>query len=82
MQLPNTDFDVGRPPRWADNAVADRAYVELLEKLGERSFTLMPPELKRALTQFFGQLDAPQLDKKLRKQVPSVRALVVRLNEA
>jgi hypothetical protein len=82
VQLPNTDFDVGRPPRWADNAVADRAYVALLEKLAERSFTLMPSELKRALTQFFGQLDAPQPDKKLRKQVPSVRALVVRLNEA
>jgi hypothetical protein len=81
VKLPNTDFDVGRPPGWADNAVADRAYVELLEKLADRSFTLMPPELKRALTQFFTPLDAPQPDKKLRKKVPSVRTLVAQLNQ-
>ena len=80
VQLPNTDFDVGHAPQWGDNAVADRAYVALLEKLAERSFSSTPPPLKRAITQFFAQMDAKQTDKKLRKKVDSVRALVARLN--
>ena len=80
VPLPNTDFDVGRAPRWGDNPVADRAYVELLEKLAERDFAATPQPLKRAVTQFFSQTDSTQPDKKLRKKVASVRALVTRLN--
>ncbi|HZJ32581.1 MAG TPA: zinc dependent phospholipase C family protein [Vicinamibacterales bacterium] len=80
VQLPNTDFDVGRAPRWGENAVADRAYVELLERLAERNFASTPAPLKRAITQFFAQMDATQPDKKLRKKVASVRTLVTRLN--
>jgi hypothetical protein len=80
VQLPNTDFDVGQPPRWGENAVADRSYVELLEKLGERNFATAPPELKRLLAQFFARLDAPQPDRKLRQKIPTVRALLPRLN--
>ena len=80
VQLPNTDFDVGRAPRWGENAVADRAYVELLEKLAERNFSSTPAPLKRAITQFFAQMDATQADKKLRKKVASVRTLITQLN--
>src|SRR4029077_12402361 len=79
VQLPNTDFDEGRAPHWGDNAVADRAYVKLLQKLAEKHFTPMPAELKRVLTQFFAQVDAPQPDKKLRKEVASIHALVAQL---
>lgn len=82
VQLPNTDFDVGRAPRWGDNAVADRAYVELLEMLAERNFSAAPTELKRTLTQFFAKMDAPQPDKKLRKKAASVRVLLMQLNAA
>jgi hypothetical protein len=80
VQLPNTDFDVGHAPRWGDNAVADGAYVELIEKLAERNFSGTPAPLKRAVAQFFARMDATQPDKKLRKKVASVRALVTRLN--
>jgi hypothetical protein len=80
VQLPNTDFDVGRAPRWGDNVVADRAYVELLKKLAERDFATTSAALKQTLTQFFSRLDAPQKDKKLRKAVPSVRALMARMS--
>jgi hypothetical protein len=80
VQLPNTDFDVGRAPRWGDNAVADRAYVELLTKLAERDFTSAPAALKSTLTQFFSRLDTAQKDKTLRKSVTSVRTLLARLN--
>jgi len=80
VQLPNTDFDVGHAPKWGDNAVADRAYVELLEKLADRNFSGTPPPLKRAINQFFSRIDAQQPDKKLRKKVASTRALVARLN--
>ena len=79
VQLPNTDFDVGQPPRWGENVVADRAYVELLERLGGGNFAAAPPELKRLLAQFFARLEAPQPDKTLRKKVPSIRALIARL---
>ena len=80
VQLPNTDFDVGHAPKWGENAVADRAYAGLLEKLAERNFSTTPLPLKRALAQFFAQMNAKQPDKKLRKKLGSIRALVARLN--
>lgn len=80
VQLPNTDFDVGRTPHWGDNAVADRTYVELLEQLAARNFKDAPAALKRALTQYFARLDATQPDKKLRKKVALVRASLARMN--
>ena len=80
VQLPNTDFDVGRAPRWGDNVVADRAYVELLEMLSERNFTNTPAPLKQTLTQFFSKLNEEQPDKKLRKKTASIRTLIAKLN--
>ncbi len=80
VQLPNTDFDIGQAPRWGENSVADGAYVALLEKLAETDFTSTPEALKRTLTQFFGEIAAPQPDKTLRKKTASIRSLVARLN--
>ena len=80
VQLPNTDFDVGRAPRWGENAVADRAYVELLEMLAERKFAGAPAPLKQAMTQFFSRLDAQQSDKKLRKKVTEIRTQMAQWN--
>ena len=80
VQLPNTDFEIGVAPRWGDNVVADRAYVELLKKLAERDFATTPAALKQTLTQFFSRLNTPQKDKTLRKTVPSVRTLLAKLN--
>jgi hypothetical protein len=77
VQLPNTDFDIGQPPRWGDNPTADRAYVELIEKLAEKDFTATPPELRRAMSQFFVGMDGAHPDKTLRKKVPAVRALAI-----
>ena len=79
VQLPNTDFDIGRAPRWGENPVADRAYVELLETHAERRFTATPSALKRSMTQFFSTIERQQPDKKLRKRVPEIRALAARL---
>ena len=79
VQVPNTDFDVGRPPRWGENAVADGAYVALLEKLGERNFTNVPVALRRDLAEFFKELDMPQPDRKLRKKIASIRTLAAGL---
>ncbi len=71
VQLPNTDFDVGQPPRWGDNLVADRAYVELLERLAERK---LHDDAGRTETHadpvLFARMEAPQPDRKLRKKVP------------
>ena len=80
VQLPNTDFDIGQAPRWGENSVADGAYVALLEKLAETDFKSTPEALKRTLTQFFGEIAAPQPDKTLRKKTASIRSLVARLN--
>ena len=81
VQLPNTDFDIGQAPRWGDNVIADRAHVELLEKLAEKNFAGIPPDLRRAMSQFFARIDGTHPDKKLRSKLPAVRALVTRLNQ-
>jgi hypothetical protein len=80
VQVPNTDFDVGRPPRWGENAVADRAYVALLERWADRDVETMPRALRRDLAQFFAGMGSTHPDKKLRRKIPGIRLLAGRLN--
>jgi hypothetical protein len=82
VELPNTDFDVGTAPRWGENALADRAYVSLLEKLADKNFATAPAALRRSLTQFFATMEGAHPDKKLKKKTPEIHALVARLNAA
>jgi len=64
LLLPNCDFDTGQPTKAAEYALADDAYAKLLAQLSERKFTLMSPELRTNILDFYSDLSAPIETKK------------------
>jgi hypothetical protein len=56
LLLPNCDFDTGQPTKAAEYALADDAYAKLLAQLSERKFTLMSPELRTNILDFYSDL--------------------------
>ena len=59
LTLQNTDFDTGRPTRAGEYKLADRAFAKLLEKLEERDFEGVQPELSNNILAFYSDLNAP-----------------------
>jgi hypothetical protein len=74
LQLANTDFDTGRPPRRGENALADETYEDLLEKLARREQGGVPVALVRALSRFYtGYEPDRQASRKDRKRAARIR---------
>lgn len=61
LNLPNIDFDTGRPARHGEYALADDTYNELLERFEARKFEGMPPALKTNVLAFYGQRPVPTM---------------------
>jgi hypothetical protein len=57
LDLPNTNFDTGRPTAKGDYALADATYDELLDKLAERGFGDVPAALRADLVAYYGSAD-------------------------
>ncbi len=57
-KLPDTNLDTGGPPRPGSYRLADKAYVELLEKLADKH-TAPSPELKRNILAYAPGLSIP-----------------------
>ena len=53
LNLPNVDFDTGRPTRPGEYVLTDKAYTRLLHELSDKSFATVTPELRANLLQFF-----------------------------
>ncbi len=54
LKLENRDFDTGKPAKAGEYSLADRAYAKLLEKLAERKFRDVQPELRANILGFYG----------------------------
>ena len=50
LNLPNTDFETGRPPAWGENRLADETHAELLHELVQRDFAGVTPQLRKQLS--------------------------------
>jgi hypothetical protein len=59
LDLPNTDFDTGRPVRAGEYKLADETYAKLLEKLAKHHFENASPDLRRDILAFYSDLSAP-----------------------
>jgi hypothetical protein len=53
IDLPNVDFDTGKPTQPGEYQLADKTYAKLLEKLADRKFDLVTPELQANLIAFY-----------------------------
>src|SRR5499427_8002327 len=54
IDLPNVDFDTGKPTQPQEYKLADQTYGKLVEKLADRKFDLVTPELQANLIAFYG----------------------------
>jgi hypothetical protein len=64
LELENRNFDTARLTRPGEYELADEAYAKLLEKLADRKFNKVTPELRQDLLAFYGDLNAPIATKK------------------
>lgn len=51
-QIPNENFDTGKPLHWGDYGLADAAYAKLLHRLAGKTFHDVDPPLRSALLEF------------------------------
>ena len=64
LDLPNVDFDTGRPTHAGEYPLADETYADLLKKLGKRNFEGISTETRENILTFYSNMDAPIATKK------------------
>ena len=74
LNLPNYNLDTGKPTQPAEYHLADQSYERLLDKLEERKFRDMNPELRADILSFFDQAAPGQVPQKTVRQLESLRA--------
>jgi len=64
LSLANTDFDTGKPTVAGEYGLTDEAYAKLLDKLADRKFADMTPELRNNVLGFYNTTNVPVFAKK------------------
>ena len=64
LNLPNKDFDTGRTTSPGEYKLADEAYAKLLDKLEDKNFKTVTPDLRANILAFYSDLNAPFATKK------------------
>jgi hypothetical protein len=58
LDLPDKDFDTGRPTRAGEYRLADKAHAQLLDKLASHNFENVTSELRQDILAFYGNTSA------------------------
>jgi hypothetical protein len=56
LNLPNLDFDTGKPTRPGEYVLTDKAYARLLHELADKKFATVTPDLRANVLGFFGDM--------------------------
>jgi hypothetical protein len=72
VELPNTDFDTGRPPQPGEYDLCDKAYAQLIDQLSKDHFIRLTPELRDNILAFYNAPPPP--GKEPRKLCPKTLA--------
>jgi Zinc dependent phospholipase C len=81
LDVPNTNFDIGRPGGIGEYALADETYLELLEKHAKkRHFAQVPPELRANIAAYTARGTGSAATRKERKRAEKLRKLVAAMN--
>jgi len=67
LDLPNMDFDTGRPTRAAEYPLADKTYARLVNELSNRGLASVPTAVRDDVLHFYVDLNAPIATKKDKK---------------
>jgi hypothetical protein len=82
LDLPNSDFDTGKPTKAAEYTLTDETYAKLLGQLAERKFDLTSPDLRENILNFYSDLSLPLETKKDNVRWQSVLASLDQLKSA
>lgn len=74
LALPNDNFDVGEPTGPGKYRLNDEAHAKLLDRLAQKNFAGVDPELTRELAQFFADSNAPYSMKQKAKAWAKIQA--------
>jgi hypothetical protein len=82
LDLPNDNFDVGEATGPGKYAMNDDAHAKLLNKLADRKFAGVSPELRDELLHFYSEPDAPYSTKRGAKAWATVQSELIQLKNA
>ncbi|HET6955307.1 MAG TPA: zinc dependent phospholipase C family protein [Vicinamibacterales bacterium] len=82
LDLPNTDFDTGKPSAHGEYALADETYDELLHRLNDQHLTGVTSALKKNINAFYASAQLPVSSRKERKRAATIKAELAALNTA
>lgn len=80
LDLPNTDFDTGKPSAHGEYALADETYGELLDRLNKKRFEGVPPALAENIRAFYAAAPNKTASKKEWKRAAKIREQLAALN--
>jgi hypothetical protein len=81
IDLPNLDFDTGKPTTPQEYKLADQTYAKLVAKLADRKFDLVTPGLQANLLSFYGNSSHAQPDDMSQDEWRKVESAVSDLKE-
>jgi len=82
LKLPNKDCDTGRDTKAGEYALTDKSYERLLNKLSDKKFEHLTPQLQENILEFYTDLNAPIHTKKNKKAWTSTLANLEKLRSA
>jgi hypothetical protein len=82
LDLPNSDFDTGKPTKAAEYSLTDETYAKLLGQLTARKFDLTSSDLRENILNFYSDLSLPLETKKDNVRWQSVLASLDQLKSA
>jgi hypothetical protein len=80
LDLPNTDFDTGKPSAHGEYSLADETYAELLDRLTGHRLATVPDDLRANINAFYAAAPERYSDKKERKRAKDIKERLARLN--
>jgi hypothetical protein len=80
LDLPNTDFDTGKPSAHGEYSLADATYAELLDRLTGHRLASVPDALRRNINAFYAAAPHKMSSRKERKRAAQIKKSLAALN--
>jgi hypothetical protein len=80
LDLPNTNFDTGKPSAHGDYTLADETYAELLDRLTGHRLASVPDDLRANINAFYATAPNRYSDKHERKRAAKIKERLAALN--
>jgi len=80
LDLPNTDFDTGKPSAHGEYSLADDTYAELLDRLTGHRLASVPDALRGNINAFYAAAAHKMSSRKERKRAAKIQKMLAALN--